>query len=262
MTISTIRSAAGVAIWYYGSRTMKRTALSSISDFSARTIEICKPNLIPAIRPYFWENHVARVFDSPAFTARQIVDDHLKRSMIELYPVNVHEFRNAFLVDGSVYINKTIRLELRSKSAQGRGLQRFSVIPRAPRVELDQAVLVAGVAGSTWFGHWLEDEVPLQMMAIACGVPIGHLRTEYVHEPGYRDLLKLPSPLRVGTARIARLAYVDEFAQNPSKARRYWRIRETVAHLPKGKERVFLNRGSKRNLSFDQKRGQDRLAFT
>lgn len=244
MTITTTRRAVAAATRYYASRLWNRATPSSLEHFSTRTIEICKPDLIPAIRPYFRENQLARISDSPSLTASQLIDDFLKKPVVELYPVKVHEFRDAYLVDGSVYINNSIRVELRSTSERGNGLQRFSIIPRQPRDDFDEAVLAAGVAGSTWFGHWLEDEVPMQMLAMAYGKPIAHLRSEYAHEPRYRDLLKLVSPTRVGTAQIRRLTYVDEFAQNPSKARRYWRIRETLARLPKGSERVFLNRGA------------------
>jgi len=198
-----------------------------------------------AFRPYFREDEVIRIRDSEAFTSDQIVREHLNRERVELYPVQVHEFESAYLVDGSVFLGRTARIELRSSSERKGGLRRFSLLPASPQTECTDAVLVAGVAGSTWFGHWLEDEVPLQFLASAFGPPIAHVRTEYAHEGAYRELLKLDHPLRVGTAHIRHLRIVDEFAQNPSKARRYWRIRSQLARLKKGAgNRVFLNRGT------------------
>jgi capsular polysaccharide biosynthesis protein len=156
----------------------------------------------------------------------------------------VHEFQDAYLVDGSIFLSRMARIELRS-SVERSGLRRFSLLPMSPEIEVDDAVLVAGVAGSTWFGHWLEDEVPLQILASSFGLPIAHVRAEYLHERKYRELLTLEHPMRVGTARVSRLKIVEEFAQNPSKARRYWRIRSQLARTTKtAVDRVFLNRGS------------------
>ena len=105
-------------------------------------------------------------------------------------------------------------------------------------------MLVAGIAGSTWFGHWLIDEVPLQMLAADFAPLIAHIRPEHRDEPGYRAVLHLASPRRVGTAMVSQLTIVDEFGQNPSKVRRYWQIREQLALSPKGADRIYLSRGN------------------
>src|SRR4051812_48569675 len=96
MTISTINRAVGTALRYYGGRIWNRATPESLTHFSARTIDICKPGLIPAIRPYFRETHLVRISDSPDFTASQLINDFLKKPVIELHPVKVHVFRNAY----------------------------------------------------------------------------------------------------------------------------------------------------------------------
>jgi hypothetical protein len=238
------------AMRYYARRGVYgRDSSATLQSLAAKTRQISRASELPVIRPYFREDHLARIIDSESFSAREIIEEHLKRTWVELYPVHVHEFRDAYLIDGSVFLANTIRLELRSVLDRGKGYRSFSALPALPQAEFSEAALVGGVAGSTWFGHWLEDEVPLQMLAQNYGRPIAHLRREYQHEPGYRELLDLEAPKRVGTARISRLTIVDEFAQNPSKARRYWRIREKIAaKRPKGSERVFLNRGATGSL--------------
>ncbi|HET9376426.1 MAG TPA: glycosyltransferase family 61 protein [Chthoniobacterales bacterium] len=186
---------------------------------------------------------MGRIIDGEWYTAKQVVAELHSQAAVVLRPVLVHEFRSVFLVDGSVYLGQTIRLELRSEALRGNFFRRASVLPIAPQVECSEAILTSGIAGSTWFGHWLVDELPLQMLAAHFAPPISHLRSEHRDEPNYRAMLGLPTPKKVGTAFVSKLTVIDEFAQNPSKAKRYWRIRERLALNPKGAERVFLSRG-------------------
>jgi capsular polysaccharide biosynthesis protein len=195
-------------------------------------------------RSYFWEDHIARIADSKVFSAHRLVNTFLRRESIDLCPVYIHEFRDAMILDGSAYLASRHRMELRSALEARSLLRQLSVIPAAPRAEISEASLVSGVAGSTWFGHWLEDEVPMHMLATAYAPPVAHVRPSYEHEQPYLDLLGLEAPMRVGTAHISRLTIVDEFAQNPHKARRYWRVRERIAQgRTRNGRRVFLNRG-------------------
>jgi hypothetical protein len=215
----------------------------NLESVAVRTLKVCEGQSLPAVRPYFREEQKDRIKDTEWYTAPEIIEKHFKRRAIVLRPLWVHEFGDAYLVDGSVYLGGSIRIELRSEIARRNPLRRLSVLPVSPQLECVEAALVAGVAGSTWFGHWLEDEVPLQLLAADFAPPIAHIRPEYRDEADYRTLLNLAKPTRVGTAFISRLTIVDEFAQNPSKASRYWRIRQQLAQSPKGADRVFLNRG-------------------
>jgi hypothetical protein len=248
MAFDLARRAVMTSLGYYARRAIaRRRPGPSLEKVAQRTINVCRTDSLAAIRPYFREDQTGRIRDSESFTSRQIVEEHLNRQTIVLHPLQVHEFQDAYLIDGSVYLGGAIRFELRSTPERTNGLRRWSLLPTTPQAECSEAALVAGVAGSTWFGHWLEDEVPLQMLAAEFGPPVAHVRPEYPHEADYRKLLQLDAPMRLGTAHVSRLTVVDEFAQNPSKARRYWRIRERLALDPKGADRVFLNRGSSGN---------------
>jgi capsular polysaccharide biosynthesis protein len=244
MTISLTRRAIGTSVTYYLSRARRIKEISPpLEAVAVRTVNICRPEIIGAVRPFFKEEQTSRIADTEWYTAHQIVQEHLNRQVVVLRPLQVHEFRNAYLVDGSVYLGDAMRIELRSELMRSSLWRRFSVLPVAPKFEFSEAALVASVAGSTWFGHWLEDELPLQMLSAHFAPPIAHTRPEYRDEPYYRNLLNLENPKRVGTAFVSRLTIIDEFAQNPSKTRRYWRIRKQLAGRPKGADRVFLNRG-------------------
>jgi hypothetical protein len=237
--------AMNTALKYYAKRAAGRDkSIPGLDALAIRSLKICDGGNLPAIRPYFWAHQMSRVKDGEWYTARQIIAELHSRDAVVFRPVLVHEFSNAFLVDGSVYLGQEIRLELRSELLRGNFVRRMSVLPIAPQTECSEAVLTSGIAGSTWFGHWLVDELPLQMLAAHFAPPIAHVRPEHRDEPNYREVLNLPPPNRVGTALISRLTVVDEFAQNPSKARRYWQIREKLTRKPRGADRVYLSRGS------------------
>jgi hypothetical protein len=240
-------SALATAARYYAQRIMPRPGgAPPLASFAARSFLISGGARLRGVHPYSRDCHLKRVRESNLYSPKEI-EQHLNFKSIDLHPVHVHQFNNAFLVDGSLYINNSARIELRSESERAGFLRRRSILPISPKSDVEEAALAAGVAASTRFGHWLADEVPLQMLASSFAIPISHLRPEYLHEASYRKILNLASPLRVGTARVGRLFLVDEFAQNPSKARRYWGMRERIARLPKGNERVFLNRGHNGN---------------
>jgi hypothetical protein len=236
--------AMSTSLKYYVKRmTVREKSVLSLDSIAFRSLKICDGGRLPAVRPYYWAEQMGRVKDGEFYTARRIIAELHSQDAVVFRPVHVHEFRSAFLVDGSVYLGGKIRLELRSELSRGNLVRSMSVLPIAPQIECSEAVLTSGIAGSTWFGHWLVDELPLQMLAAFFAPPIAHVRPEHRDEPNYRGLLNLPSPKRVGTALISKLTIVDEFAQNPSKARRYWQIREKLAPKPRGADRVFLSRG-------------------
>jgi Glycosyltransferase 61 len=216
----------------------------NFGSVALRTLKLCEGGNLRKVRPYFWTDHASRIRDGQWHKARELIWELLNQQTFEFRPLKAYQFRDAFLVDGSVYLGNAIRIELRSASTSNSVIRRLSIMPVAPQVEAPEAALVGGMAGSTWFGHWLMDELPLQMLASLFAPPIAQVRPEHRDEPGYRELLKLTPPKRVGTAMISRLTIIDEFGQNPNKARRYWQIREQLALRPKGADRVFLSRGS------------------
>jgi hypothetical protein len=174
-----------------------------------------------------------------------LIRERLLRTKIELRPCLVHELPGAWLVDGSVYLGRSMRMELRSKFEHRSWLQNLSVVPKPPFTELAKASLTSTIAGSSWFGHWLMDEIPLHLLAVRYAPAVGHRRTIYDHEPGYLRGLGLEDSQRLETAFVETLVVVDEFAQNAHKTLRYHHARERLrSGIPTLLEkRVFLKRG-------------------
>jgi Glycosyltransferase 61 len=211
---------------------------------SKRIMEVCAGHIVRTVKPFFLDAHLTRIRDTRHYTVREIVEEQLNRRTTELRPVRIHWVEDAWIVDGSVFVPGAQRIDLRNALEKRPLLHHYSLLPEAPLAELPDGVLAGSCAGSTWFGHWLEDEVPLLMLGCLHGKPVAHARSEFAHEAAYRSALGLPAPARFKLARIGMLAIVDEFAQNPSKTLRYQIMRRRLSRRPQGNGRIFLYRGS------------------
>jgi hypothetical protein len=164
---------------------------------------------------------------------------HLNRRKFVFKPVNAYWFKNASTLNGSVFINSRIRLRQRNIYLQNQ----LSLLPTAPYEQLDEVALSGGPASATWFGHWLVDDLPLQILAQKYSTTITLRRKFGYHEPYYHDILSIPLPRKVQTALIKKLIVIDEFAQNPIKTKRYHYIRNIFKRHKTGYDRIFLARG-------------------
>lgn len=151
-----------------------------------------------------------------------------------------HVFTNAVLAGAYLYCGRgTLRI--------GHGPQRI-LDPDLPRQQrIAEAHLVASWTGADFFGNFLLDTFPLEMIPPEGAVRLGARSKAFGHAAGYRTLLDLSAPDLPDHARVDRLILYSDFAQNSFKAARYRtlraRLRQAVgsARAPAG---VFLRRGS------------------
>ena len=225
---------------YYAARFLgaSRRSLGAVAQ---RTEQLSPWRRFRARRPFFDPAHLGRVRDTPSYSAAEIVREHLLRDTIEFRPVRAHWVEDAWLMDGSVFVRGTQRLDLRD-TLRRTPAERISFRPAGECLELERAVLGATCAGATWFGHWLEDEVPLLLLGERHGESVAPARRAYAHEAGYLRAFGLRAPRRAGVARVGELVVIEEFAQNPHKTARYAELRARLAGPP-GARRVFLARG-------------------
>jgi capsular polysaccharide biosynthesis protein len=143
------------------------------------------------------------------------------------------------LLDGSLYAGG-YRHELRHANQR----RRIGFNPSGAAAEIERAAMVSTCAGTTWWGHWVEDEVPMQMLAEKFAAPVAFNRPEYRDECAYRQVFGIAEPKRLDVAHFHELLLLEDFAQNPNKTKRYRALRHRLARLPAGHERVYLRRGS------------------
>jgi hypothetical protein len=114
-------------------------------------------------------------------------------------------------------------------------------------IDLDIAALVTTWSGSRWFGPYLIDDLPLEML----GPSSANISLEiqpYTHEAGYRRLLGLVQPRRIRRGRVKQLVFYQEPGANAHKANRYRvlraRLRERIEADPLAAGRlIYLKRG-------------------
>ncbi|MBS3936162.1 MAG: glycosyltransferase family 61 protein [Sulfuritalea sp.] len=226
---------------YYARRFLGGNRLG-IGRVARRTIQLCPGRRFRAHSPFHLEDHYDRIRATPNYTPRQIVDEHLCRRTIDFPPLSVHWVDDAWFIDGSLYVAGAQRVELGSIYSPKSVLRRLLPPWVSPFEQLDDGVLVGGCAGASWFGHWLEDDLPALTLAREYGKPVGASRPAYRHEAGYLAELGFEAPQAIGVGRVDSLVIIEEFAQNPHKTRRYAGLRRTLA-AREGRERVYLYRG-------------------
>lgn len=188
-------------------------------------------------RAYFLEGQLDRVEGVQEETTRDVEEGRVLGSPVEHAPTRAHELRDAVLVRGSVYSRGT-RLTLFPGSA-------LPSVLRSPREEVEQAALDCTFVGNRYFGHWLTDDCPLNLLAREYAPPLGVARPPYPQEAGYFELWQL-STLKVDSMRVRSLLVFQDFGQNDGKRARYVALRTRLARCarslqPRG---VYLRRGT------------------
>ena len=240
-----LSSAAYAVVSRYYSRRLMKKEEPSLHSLAARSEQITARHFVRRPELLYDEQHFHRIRGGDLPPAR-LIPELLQRTELELRPCHVHEFRHAWLIDGSLYLNADRRIDLRTLFESRPLLSRKSLQPKGRLSEIPHASLAASVSGSSWFGHWLMDEVPLQLLGEWHAPALGHPRQSYRDEAYYRKLLGLSEPARPSLARIDKLVSVDEFAQNPHKTLRYQHLRTRMRHAapPCDGRRVYLRRGA------------------
>jgi capsular polysaccharide biosynthesis protein len=161
----------------------------------------------------------------------------LLESMREEGPTLGYRLDDAVLADFTLYASGT-HLVYRSGSKR-------AVIVGKPS-EIEEAQLCTTACVETYFGHFLRDALPLELLAHERELlPLSFRRQPWLHEPAYRELLGM-RPVRTRYARVQKLWLVDETALNEGWAGRFSELRRRIRERikPTGDSHVFLRRGS------------------
>jgi capsular polysaccharide biosynthesis protein len=211
----------------------------SLADVAERSWVIAPSIEEPAALPFIPDGHLARILrGSPRMPC-----PHETRSLITATrhvarETRAYLLRDAFLIDRNVYCGL-------HKEDLFRAAGPVAALLRERAGSLNQAVLATNYAAARWFGHFLHDELPLQLLARTIGTAVGHARPQYRHERAWRALLAVDAPPGYGLLHLRRLIVIDDIGQNLDKRARYRMLRARLAHLPRGHERVYLRRSAR-----------------
>jgi hypothetical protein len=125
------RCALPVVASYYASRLL-RQPFPAIADLATESKQISGHYWVVPPPLMYQSEHLRRILGGD-HTPEILIRDHFLRQRIELRPSVAHTVPHAWLVDGSVYQGKMLRIELRNRFAARSRLRAMSVLPEAPR---------------------------------------------------------------------------------------------------------------------------------
>ncbi|QDV38562.1 glycosyltransferase 61 family protein [Tautonia plasticadhaerens] len=221
---------------YKGRRSLGRPA-ADLAGAARRSWVVCPGGEVETIPILVAEGHLGRIRDGIGGESAGEVVEAIGGARHPLRPATAYELDEAVLLDASVYSGAY-------KHDLWRQYPRLDWLLGGPVAELGEAALATSFSGSKWFGHWLVDELPMQVLASRLAPPVGHVRPGYAHEPGYRSAFGIPAPPSYRAFLARKLIVVHELAHNADKVARHLAMREAIAPLPDGHDRIFLRRGS------------------
>jgi hypothetical protein len=236
-------SAYFVAPWYY----LRRAVGLSRSIHEEAAVErrvFANSHELPSVSAYFDESQFERIRPSWALSIEKQVKAITNKTMT-LHRGVALRFESAWLINGSVFLPRSARKAMRSIYENQAFIRKMGLLPTPPIYSVtEDAYWSSTVAGSSWFGHWLEDELPSLLLGASLGRPYSFDRPLYADEGEYLLRAQVPPPFRVNCAHFRNLWILDEFAQNPSKVRRFHEIRKRLLAGETTERPVYVHRGS------------------
>lgn len=168
-----------------------------------------------------------------------------ERSLIDGKPgrhdaTRAHVIKDAVLAGAYLYCGRgTLRI--------GHGQQRLLDPDLPRRRKITEAHLTSSWTGADFFGNFVLDTFPLEMIPPQGALRLGARSKRYAHAEGYRTLLDLPAPECPDHAQVGRLTLYSDYAQNSFKEARYRALRTRLRQYlgtPRAPIGVFLRRGS------------------
>ena len=154
----------------------------------------------------------------------------------------VHPPTTAYLVRDVLIAGQTI---YRSGAYMSMATKREFPIVRGVASRFKRLQLCSDWVSLKYFGHWIQDSLPLELLAAERDIPPIILSTgEWMHELGYRSAARLPRAT-TALAHVEELWIVDDRAQNRGRVARMGELRRRLRRPNGGgPKRVFLDRGS------------------
>lgn len=129
----------------------------------------------------------------------------------------------------------------------GHGPQQLFDPDLPQRHRIAEAHMAATWTGADFFGNFMLDSFPLELIPPSGARRLGARSKPYAHAAGYRALLDLLEPERPDHALIGRLTFYGDYAQNSFKEARYRTLRARMRQSlgpSRPSQGVFLRRGS------------------
>lgn len=216
-----------------------------ITDVASEIVEIAPPSIRLVDSAISLANEIDRVESFEPTNSPQVHYDRLYQMEQRHGATIAYALDDALIYRGSVYLDRFYRDYTRSpKKSLITGEEGF----------LQEAQFAASPLEHVYFGHWLHDTLPTELLASERGLQAVRPKDPWFHSAGYRKMLGT-SPLFEEHARFGRLWVVDDRGLNDNWASRYEKVRNVLRNVgpqDTSDERIFISRGvtgAKRDLS-------------
>lgn len=184
----------------------------------------------------FLDGQIEKVSGAPVETSVEAELDHALRRTVKHAPTMAYHIREAVLLDGSLYAGRMKHVIGRKSAAASKKLS-----------HLDVAAVCSSGAGSTYFGHWLADDVLTYMLAERYGKPVCCApNSPFGDRPLYERIFG-QDWTATDRARIAHLVLFQDFAQTSLKGQRQRELRSRLLREfpPSSRSHlIYLRRGN------------------
>lgn len=163
------------------------------------------------------KGQIEKISGTPAESNRSAELDHVLRQTATHEPTIAFHIKNAVLVDGSVYAGR-MRHMIANKSTVASKTISY----------VDTAAICSSAAGSTYFGHWLADDVLTYMLAERYGKPVCCApNSPFGHMSLYAQIFGQNWSV-TDRAHVGHLILFQDFAQTKLKKQRQLELRNKL----------------------------------
>lgn len=206
-------------------------------DMAAEIVEIA-PSYVRHPEPAIsLPNEIERVERFEPTNSPQVHFDRLYAREQHHGPTVAYRFDQSLIYRGSLYFGDEHRNFTKSP-------KRFFL--SGEPISLVEAQVSSSPLEHVYFGHWLHDTLPLELLAYDRGLPaVRPPDPPWMHTSGYRSALGM-MPNFVEHARISKLWLIDDRGLNKNWGDRYLRVRNSLkscGYKKSGNEFVFISRG-------------------
>jgi hypothetical protein len=207
------------------------------ADVSDEQWTLCPAEAWTSPPAIFNEADLGRITAYQENTKPEIEEQRIRGRKREQIATVAFRLRGATLIAGQLY-KDSVRLDFL-------GPRRVLFRIGSPE-RIKDAVLVCSPLGNRYFGHFMTDDLPLNLLGAHLAEPVTAEREPYLHESGYRVLTGLHArPL--AHAWFESLLVIDDLGQNRLKRERFEAIRATLNRGPRRARArgVFVRRGGR-----------------
>jgi len=210
---------------------------NSYRELSQRSWTLCPAEVLMSPPAIYLDGDLDKVTALMEDTNQERETSRIRGGIKKHSATIAHLLADVELLDGCLY--KSSMKDRLIRAPEG-------MIGPIAAVHKSEVSLACTLYGNTYFGHWITDDLTLQLAGEGLAEPITVARKPYKHEMEYCRLFAIERrPLR--RAKFRQMITLEDVGQNRFKRARYQVLRDRIkaSIVPQGNKRVIIRRGGK-----------------